>query len=245
MPSSTTPGVASTVPIRNHLLAILAPDDLSRLRPHLEPVALSLGEAPTEPGRPITHVLFPEAGIVSLLAVAPDKRRRIEAGMVGREGMVGLPVVLGADAELHETVVQADMQGWRLPSNALRRAMAESPALHGVLLRYVQAFMAQTAHTLLANTTRRMDARLARWLLMTRDRLDGDDLPFTHPFLSNMLGANRPGVTLAVRALEAAGLIRHARGRITVLNRAGLEAAAGGSYGAPEAEYARLFGPAH
>ena len=244
MPPATAPGVASTVPIRNRLLAILAPDDLARLRPHLELVALGLGEAPTEPGRSIAHVLFPEAGIVSLLAVAPDKRRRIEAGMIGREGMVGLPVVLGADAELHETMVQADMQGWRLPSDALRRAMAASPALHGVLLRYVQTFMAQTAHTLLANTTRRMDERLARWLLMTRDRLDEDELLFTQPFLSNMLGANRPGVTLAIRALAGAGLIRHTRGRITVLDCAGLEAAAGGSYGVPEAEYARLFGPA-
>ncbi len=244
MPPDTASGARSTVPIRNRLLAILAPDDLARLRPHLEPVALGLGEAPTEPGRPVAHVLFPEAGIVSLLAVAPDKRRRIEAGMIGREGMVGLPVVLGADAELHETVVQADVQGWRLPSDALRRAMADSPALHGVLLRYVQTFMAQTAHTLLANNTRRLDERLARWLLMSRDRLDGDELLFTRPFLSNMLGANRPGVALAIRALARAGLIRHTRGRITVLDRAGLEAAAGGSYGVPEAEYARLFGPA-
>ncbi len=145
---------------------------------------------------------------------------------------------------MHETLVQADMRGWRLPSDVLRRAMADSPALHRVLLRYVQAFMAQTAHTLLANAGHRMDERLARWLLMTRDRLDGDELPLTQPFLSNMLGANRPGITLAVRALEAAGLIGHARGRITVLDRAGLETAAGGCYGAPEAEYARLFGPA-
>ena len=244
MSPAPAPGAASKDPTRNRLLAALAPGDLSRLRPHLEPVALGKGTAPTEPGRPIAHVLFPEAGIVSLLAAAPDKRRRIEAGMIGREGMTGLPVVLGADAELHETLVQADMQGWRLPSSVLRRAMADSPALHGVLLRYVQAFMAQTAHTLLANATHRMDARLARWLLMTRDRLDGDDLPLTQPFLSNMLGANRPGITLAVRALEAAGLIRHARGRITVLDRTGLEAAAGGSSGVPEAEYARLFDPA-
>ena len=244
MPPATAPSAPLTDPTRNHLLAALAPDDLARLRPHLEPVTLEKGKVPTEPGRPMTLVLFPEAGIVSMLAIARDKRRRIEAGMIGREGMVGLPVVLGTDAELHETLVQADMRGWRLPSDVLRRAMADSPALHGVLLRYVQTFMAQTAHTLLANTTHRMDARLARWLLMTRDRLDGDDLPLTQPFLSNMLGANRPGITLAVRSLGAAGLIRHARGRITVLDRAGLEAAASGSYGAPEAEYARLFGPA-
>ena len=242
MAPATAPGAPSMFPIRNRLLAALAPDDLSRLRPHLEPMALSLGKTPTKPGRPITHVLFPETGIISVLAFGSGKGRRIEAGMIGREGMVGLPVVLGADAEVHETVVQADMQGWRLPSDALRRAMADSPALHGVLLRYVQSFMAQTAHTLLASTAHRMDERLARWLLMTRDRLDGDELPLTQPFLSNMLGANRPGITLAVHALAAAGLVRHVRGRITVLDRTGLEAAAGGSYGVPEAEYARLFG---
>ena len=242
MPLAMPPGI-STDPTRNRLLAALAPDDLARLRPHLEAAVLSIGKAPTEPGRPVAYVLFPGAGIVSLLAAAPDKRRRIEAGMIGREGMVGLAVVLGTGAELHETMVQADMQGWRLPSDVLRWAMADSPALRGVLLRYVQTFMAQTAHTLLANTTRRMDARLARWLLMTRDRLDGDELPLTQPFLSRMLGANRPGVTLAVRALRNAGLIGHERGRITVLDRAGLEAAAGGSYGVPEAEYARLFSP--
>lgn len=244
MPHSAHPGVAlAAASTRNRLLAALAPDDLARLRPHLEPVALGLGEVPSEPGRAIAHVLFPEAGIVSVLAVAPDGRRRIEAGMTGREGVVGLPVVLGTDAGPHETLVQADMRGWRLRSGELRRAMAESPVLHGVLLRYVQAFMAQTAHTLLANTCHRLNERLARWLLMTRDRLDGDDLPLTQPFLSRLLGANRPGVTQAVRALEDTGLIGHARGRITVLDRAGLEAAAGGSYGAPEAEYARLFGP--
>ncbi len=244
MPHNTAPGAASTDPIRNRLLAALAPDDLARLRPHLEPAALILGEAPTEPGRPITRVLFPEAGIVSLLAISPNKQSSIEAGMIGREGMVGLPVVLGTDVELHETLVQGDMRGWWLASDVLRRAMTDSPALHGVLLRYIQTFMAQTAHTLLANTTRRIDERLARWLLMIRDRLDGDDLSMTQPFLSRMLGANRPGVSLAVRALEDAGLIRHVRGRITVVDRAGLETAAGGSYGAPEAEYARLFGPA-
>lgn len=243
MPPAMAPGAASTPLIRNRLLASLAPEDLARLRPHLEPVWLGLGETPTEPGRPMAHVLLPEAGIVSMLAVSPNKQRRIEAGMIGREGIVGMPIVLGADAELHETLVQADLQGWRLPSQVLRRAMADSPALQGLLLRYVHSFMAQTAHTLLANTTRRIDERLARWLLMTHDRLDGDDLPLTQSFLSNMLGVNRPGVTLAVRALQNAGLIRHVRGRITVLDRAGLEAAAGGSYGAPEAEYVRLFGP--
>lgn len=244
MPHATAPPkVFLAASTRNRLLAALALDDLARLRPHLKAAAMAKGEVPTEPGRPIAYVLFPEAGIISMLAVARDKRRRIEAGMIGREGMMGLPVVLGAEAELHETLVQADMQGWRLPSDVLRQAMADSPALHRVLLRYVQTFMAQTAHTLLANTGYRMDERLARWLLMTRDRLDGDELPLTQPLLSNMLGANRPGITLAVQALGAAGLIGHARGRITVLDRAGLEAAAGGSYGAPEAEYTHLFGP--
>ena len=156
--------------------------------------------------------------------------------------MVGLPVVLGAGAELHEILVQVDTRGWRLPSDVLRRAMTDSPALRGVLLHYVRIFMAQTAHTLLANAMCRMDRRLARWLLMTRDRLDADDLPLTELFLSRVLRADRPSVISALRALENAGLIRHARGCITVLDRAGLDAAAGGSYGASEAEHACLFG---
>ncbi len=241
--SKPTDAAPAVTPVRNRLLAALAPDDFARLRPHLEPVALHLGEVPSEPGQPISHVLFPEAGIVSVLAIAPGGRSRIEAGMIGREGVVGLAVVLGGEAGPHGTLVQAEVRGWQLRPGDLRRAMADSPALHGVLLRYVQAFMTQSAHTLLANTCHRLDERLARWLLMTHDRLDGNELPLTHDLLSRMLGANRPGVTLAVRALEDAGLVSHARGQVTVLDRAGLEAAAGGSYGAPEAEYTHLFGP--
>lgn len=232
-------------PLRNYLLAALLPGDLARLRPHLEPVALVLGEVLGEAGQLVTHVLFPDAGIVSVIAVSLDKQRRIEVGLIGREGLVGSPVVLGTDLCPHETLVQADLQGVRVLADELRRAMADSPALHGVLLRYVQVFATQTAHTALANAAHRMDQRLARWLLMCRDRLDGDELPLTQLFLSRMLGANRPGVTEAVRALANAGLIGHARGRITVLDRIGLETAAGGSYGAPEAEYVRLFGPVH
>lgn len=232
-------------PLRNYLLAALLPDDLARLRPHLEPMAQVLGEMLGKAGHLVTHVLFPDAGIVSVIAVSPDGQRRIEVGLIGREGLVGSPVVLGTDLCPHETLVQADLQGVRVLADELRQAMADSPAMHGVLLRYVQAFATQTAHTALANAAHRMDQRLARWLLMCRDRLNGDELPITQLFLSRMLGANRPGVTEAVRSLANAGLIGHARGRITVLDRAGLEAAAGGSYGAPEAEYVRLFGPVH
>ena len=230
---------------RNRLLAALAPEDLARLRPHLQPVALVLGEVLGKPGCPVTHVLFPEAGMVSLLAVSLSRQQRVEIGLIGREGLVGSPVVLGTDVCPHETLVQADLHGARVPADKLRRAMADSSALHGVLLRYVQALATQTAHTALANAAHRLDQRLARWLLMCCDRLDGDELPLTQLLLSRMLGTNRPGVNGAVRALKDAGLIGHARSRITVLDRAGLEAAAGGSYGAPEAEHARLFGSLH
>lgn len=234
--------VGSTSPPHNRLLAALAPEDLARLCPHLQPVALILGEVLGKPGRRITHALFPEAGMVSLIAVSPSGQQRIEVGVIGREGLVGSPVVLGTDVCLHETLAQADLHGVQVPADALRRAMADSPALHRVLLRYVQALSTQTAHTALANAAHRLDQRLARWLLMAHDRLGGDELLVTQPMLSRMLGANRPGVTEAVRALKDAGLIGHTRGRVTVLDRAGLEGAAGGSYGAPETEYARLFG---
>lgn len=120
--------------------------------------------------------------------------------------------------------------------------MSESPGLTRVLLRYAQVFATQTAHTAFANTKHRLDERLARWLLMCHDRLDGDKLPVTQVFLSHMLGANRPGVTLAVCALARAGLISNSRSKITVLDRVRLKVAANGSYGVPETEYARLFG---
>ena len=228
---------------RNGLLASLAPDDRAALAAHLEPVTLDRRLTIETPGEPVEHVHFPLAGIVSSVTAGrghPD--RRIETNVFGREGMSGLAVVLGAERAVSEVFVQLPGDGLRMPAAALRDALAARRGLHAVLLRYVHVAQAQTACTALANGRDRLETRLARWLLMAHDRVDGDRLDLTHDFLAVMLGVRRAGVTVATHALEGRGLIRAERGAITLLDRDGLETVADGSYGAPEAEYARLFG---
>ena len=227
---------------RNRLFAALPADDVRLLQAQAEPVALNVGDVLVQPHQPVEHVYFPEEGLVSVVAITAGGRR-IEVGIVGRDGMVGTPILLGTDRSPHENFVQIKGRAWRMRSDDLCQAVGRSPSLHGILLRYVQAFMTQTAHTALSNGSHKLEERLARWLLMCYDRVDGDELPTTHVFLSLMLGANRPGVTLAIRTLEKAGIIRTRRGRITVLDRARLEDAAADSYGIPEEEYGRIIGP--
>src|SRR3954449_11019817 len=207
--------------VRNRLLAALTPDAFWLLQPHLEPVPLELRQWVIATQQPIQHVYFPKHGIISLLADTSEGR--IEVGMVGPEGMAGVPVVLGIERSPHGYMVQADGEALRIPSQDLRTALRQSPSLHSAFLRYAHALMVQTAETAYANAGFTPEARLARWVLMTDDRLEGGDLPLTHEFLSMMLGVRRPGVTAAIQMLESNGLIRASRGRITVLNRAGLE----------------------
>jgi hypothetical protein len=154
--------------------------------------------------------------------------------------MGGTAVLLGTDRTPHEHFCQVPGSARRMRSDDLRQAIRQSPSLHLLLLRYVQTFQVQTAYTALSNGGYNIEERLARWLLMCHDRLDGDDLPLTHEFLSIMLGVRRSGVTLAIQILEGAKIITARRGLLSVLNRAKLEAVAGDSYGQPEAEYGRL-----
>ena len=225
--------------VRNRLLAALTPDEFWLLQPHLEPVSLGLRQWVIETQQPIRHVYFPEQGIISILA--DTAQGRFEVGLVGSEGMAGLPVVHGIDHSPHGYLVQAAGQALRITAQNLRTAMRHSPALHARLLRYAHARMVQTAQTAYANAGFGIEARLARWVLMTDDRVEGEDLPLTHEFLSMMLGVRRAGVTLAIQALEASKLIRAKRGSLTVLDRAGLEALARDAYGVAEAEYVRVM----
>ncbi len=232
---------SAPLPWRNRLLLALSVQDFSLLQPQLEPVPLPVGTRLAEPNTPIQHVYFLDEGIASVVASTPQGRR-IEVGIIGREGLTGLPVLLGTDRSPHACFVQTAGSGWRIRADDLRRAMAASPSLHQHLLRFVQAFMVQMGQTALANGSHVIEQRLARWLLMCHDRVDGDELATTHEFLSLMLGVRRAGVTVALQALEERGLIATQRGQVTVLNRAGLEAVAGDSYGLCEAEYERLIG---
>ncbi|HEY2754241.1 MAG TPA: Crp/Fnr family transcriptional regulator [Pseudolabrys sp.] len=227
----------------NQLLAALSAADMARLNPHLTRVNLKLLQKLEKPNKPIDYIYFMHAGIASVVAVQSDETR-VEIGLVGREGMTGSPVVLGDSQSPHSTYIQAVGAGDRIAATELRAAARDSETLHRLLLKYVQSFMVQTAHTAIANARAKLPERLARWILMAQDRVDGDVLPLTHDFLALMLGVRRAGVTEALHDLQRRRLIQTKRGFVLVLDRAGLERKAGDFYGGPEQEYRRLIGPA-
>jgi CRP-like cAMP-binding protein len=228
-------------PLRNRLLAALVPKDLALLQPHLNLVAVEVRHPIEQPNRRIDAIYFMIAGIASVVAVQADQTQ-VEVGLVGSEGMTGSAVVLGGDQSPHSTYVQVSGQAQRIATAELRKAMRASESLHAVLLKYVQVFMVQTTHTAIANARAHIDRRLARWLLMAHDRTRDKTLPLTHEFLALMLGVRRPGVTEALQSLNRQKLIENGRNKIVILNRNGLEKAAGNSYGVPEKEYRRLIG---
>jgi len=192
-----------------------------------------------EANKPIENVYFPEDGIVSV--VAKSRHEQAEVAIVGREGMTGIPVVLGNDRWVNDTYVQVDSSGFQIAADDLRRALAKSANLRAILLAFTQAFVVQTAQTALSNARGNVEGRLARWLLMAHDRLDGDELPLTHEFLALMLGVRRAGVTVALQKLESDGLVVAKRGVIIVEDRARLMKLADRLYGVSEAEYRRLI----
>lgn len=219
--------------VRNRLLAALAPEDFGRLAPRLEAVPLPLHEVLIAPRQPIAQAYFVEEGIVSL--VADTREGRIEVGLTGREGFVGVPIALGAQTTPHTAIVQASGEALRIAAGALEEALDASARLRRVLGRYVQSLLVQVGQTVYANADLTVEARLARWILMTHDRLEQDELPLTHEVLSKMLGVRRPTVTTATHLLEGAGMIRARRGRITVVDREKLEDLAGAIYDTAEA----------
>jgi CRP-like cAMP-binding protein len=225
--------------IRNRLLASLSAEDFERVQAHLEPFTFELREHLFWAEKAITHVTFPESGIASV--VADTAEGRFEVGMVGSEGLAGMAIVLGVDRSPHTCMVQAAGEAFRIGAAELQAAMDASGRLRALLLRFVHTFIVQISQTAFANAGYSVEERLARWLLMTHDRLEQDDMPLTHEFLSVMLGSRRPGVTLAVQMLEGAGVIRARRGRITMRDRGKLEQIAGHSYGLAEKEYSSVF----
>lgn len=224
----------------NRLLARLSPDELGVLRPHLEAVDLPVRKQLETRNKPIDALYFIEHGFASV--VANGSGRSIEVGLIGREGVTGLAVIMGTDRSPHETYMQVGGDGQRISSGELRKILEEYPALHRSLLRYGHAFVVQTAQTALANGRSKVEERLARWLLMANDRLDGARVPLTHEFLSVMLGVRRPGVTLALSLLEKQGVVEAKRGSIAILDRTRLRKISNGTYGAAESEFNRLFG---
>jgi CRP-like cAMP-binding protein len=219
----------SPEPSKNRLLASLSRGDFALLAEHLEAVDLPLRRQLEARNRRIDHIYFVDCGIASVVAIGAAKRE-IEVGIIGREGVSGLAVIMGDDRSPHETYMQVAGYGCRMSAAKLRHCMLESESLRTALLRYAHAFLIQAANTALANGRHKVEERLARWLLMAHDRLDGDELPLTHEFLATMLGVRRPGVTVTLKVLERQALIQTRRGVIEIVDRKGLEATANGAY---------------
>lgn len=226
----------------NGLLQAMSKPDRALLQPHLLQLVLEKGDVLAHAHQPIEQVYFPDNALASVVALTRGDRQ-IEVGLFGREGMSGTSILLGSDRSPYETFTQIAGPATQITADHFRRALQQSPSLVVLLLRYVEAFNVQVAHTAVANGVYTLEERLARWLLMCHDRMRGDDLPLVHEFLSMMLAVRRAGVTEALEALAGTGMITAARGRISIVDRASLERAAGGSYGQPEAEYRRLVGP--
>ncbi|MCJ2065381.1 Crp/Fnr family transcriptional regulator [Methylobacterium sp. J-088] len=226
--------------LRNRLLLALAPEDFLALAPALRFETILLRQVLISANTPIKTVYFVEDGIVSVTTDAPSGR--VEIGLLGREALVGAaPIMLGDDRSPHTHFIQAAGHALSIDACALL-AMAEvRPALRLLLLRYTQAQSVQTAQTAFANARGNTPTRLARWLLMCHDRIDGDAITVTQEFMSLMLGVERPGVTAALIALEKDGLVRKRRGAVEILDREGLLDRAGDTYGLAEIEYARLI----
>jgi CRP-like cAMP-binding protein len=224
------------------VLQYLPPDDRRRLESRATRVALELRQVLYWPDEPITHVWFPVDGIGSLLTLlgAGDT---VEAGLVGREGVIGLPLFLGAEATHGRAVCQVPGDAWRLPAAAFREEAAADGPLRARLLRYTQALFQQVAQTSGCNRLHAHEERCARWLLQLHDRLPGDAFRLTQEYLALMLGLARPSVTVVMGALQRAGLVAYHRGALTILDRAGLEASACECYAITLAETERLLGP--
>lgn len=205
-----------------------------------EHVELTFADVLSEPGDRIRHVYFPSEAFVSLAAPA-DGRGRLEVGLIGNEGMLGIPLILGIDISPLHALVRGSGTALRMDAASFSRELGRSPTLQRGLNRYLYALMAQFAQTVACTRFHTLDARLARWLLMTHDRAHSDEFHLTHEFLAEMLGVRRVGVTKAAGALQRKKLISYKRGYITIVDRGGLEALSCGCYRAMQATYTRML----
>ena len=231
-------------PRSNRLLAALPPAEWARWLPQLEATDMPLGQVLYESGRTLDHVYFPTTAIVSLLYVM-ENGASAEIAVVGREGLVGISLFMGGGSTPSRAVVQSAGRGFRLPAQAMKEEFNQAGPVMHLMLRYTQALITQMAQTAVCNRHHTLDQQLCRWLLLSLDRLPGNELQMTQELIANMLGVRREGVTSAALGLQHAGLIRYARGRISVLDRPGLEQRTCECYAVVKREYDRLLpGPA-
>jgi CRP-like cAMP-binding protein len=241
MPTVKNPPLSTQQsPRQNHLLAALPAADYERLLPHLERVPLPLGRAVYESGSGQDYVYFPTSSIVSLLYVMEDGSSA-EIAVVGNEGVVGIALFMGGETTPSRAVVQSEGYGYRLRASVLKNEFGQGGELQHALLRYTQALITQMAQTAVCNRHHAVEQQLCRWLLLSLDRLPSNELTMTQELIANMLGVRREGVTEAAGNLQAAGLIDYSRGKITVLDRAKLEARVCECYAVVKREYDRLL----
>lgn len=219
MPSLKEPSTA----FGNGLLSALPWAEYERLSSHLELVRLAPGKILYNAGDAVRHAYFPKGGMICLLSTTEDGRT-IEVGIIGNEGMAGIPIVLRSGAAPYQVMVQLAGNALRISGNALREEFNRGGKLQDLLLRYTHVLLVQMAQSAACNSFHTVKERLCRWLLVSRDRVQTDTIHLTQEFLSHMLGVQRTSVTQIANALQKEGLIRHSRGRITILNRRGLEA---------------------
>ena len=225
---------------KNKLLAVLPDLEWQNLLPHIEWVDLPLGKVIYESGSTMSHVYFPTTAIVSLLYVM-ENGSSAEIAVVGNEGIVGISLFMGGESTTSRAVVQSAGEGFRVNAKFLKTEFNRSVPLMHLLLRYTQALITQMSQTAVCNRHHSMDQQLCRWLLMSLDRLPGNELVMTQELIANMLGVRREGVTEEALKLQKAGLIRYVRGHITVLDRLGLEKRSCECYAVVKKEYDRLL----
>jgi CRP-like cAMP-binding protein len=224
----------------NHLLACLPVDEWKRWQPQLDPVELRLGDVLYESGTTLSHVYFPTSAIVSLLYVMQNGASA-EIAVVGNEGVVGISLFMGGESTSSRAVVQSAGKGVRVAARFLKEEFRHAGPVMHLLLRYTQALITQMAQTAVCNRHHSLDQQLCRWLLLSLDRLEGDELIMTQELIANMLGVRREGVTESALKLQKAGLIKYSRGHISILDRAGLESRSCECYAVVKKEYTRLL----
>ena len=228
----------------NLLLSALPSGDLDLLQPHLTREAVSVGQILVRAHQPIQHVWFPEGDITSVTTVSDDGEPRAEVGLFGIDGFTGGSLLLGTDRSPYETFIQVDGHPFlKMEAVHFTAALDQSVTLRTLFGRFVHVLTVQAGQSASSNAHQRIEARLARWLLMCHDRVEGDEIELTHRFIAMMIAAERSGVTVSLHILEGNGLIRSKRGRVLIVDRDKLEELAAASYGVPEAEYRRLIGP--
>lgn len=227
-------------PLKNQLLAALPSEVYERLRPHLKHVALNLKEILCEAGETMKYAYFPLSGMISMLSLKVDGAN-VEVGVIGHEGMLGLPIFLGSGIAPNQAIVQVADGAMRMKASLLKAEFQRAGPLQVLLLRYTQAFFTQVSQSAACNRLHTLDQRLSRWLLVVHDRMESDHFLLTQEFISHMLGMRRTGVSEAASILQNAGLIHYNHGKIHILNRKGLEAASCDCYQIVKAMSARLL----